>query len=410
MTAFRYRAFDLKGTPSNGVIEADSARTARNLLRERDLHPVEIIDLGQQTRTGATRSSLKLRLQARRRLPAGELALLSRQWATLLAAGLTVEQALSALIEQAESERVHDTLATIRSDVIGGHSLRIALDRHSGAFPPIYRAAIAAGEQSGELAAVMQQLADHLERSADLQRKTLQALIYPSLVALVALLVVTGLMVFVVPQVVGVFAQSKQALPLLTRHMIGLSNFMRDWGWLLLAGTAAALLGALSLLRDERIRHRFDLRLLALPVIGRHLRSLDATRFASTLAILVGSGVPLLAALEAAGRVVQRLPIRAAVREAAEQVREGRPLARALAAGRAFPPMLIHMVANGEATGRIDQLLDRAARLQQQELETRTATLTSLLEPLLLLVMGAVVLLIVLAVMQPIIEINTLMR
>ena len=403
MSAFRYRAFDLQGTPSTGVIEADSGRAARSALRERGLHPVEVIDLGQQARAAAGRPGWLARVQARRRLPVNELALLSRQWATLLAAGLTVEHSLSALIEQAESERVHDTLAAIRSDVVSGHSLRIALDRHSGAFPPIYRAAIAAGEQSGELAAVMNQLADHLERGADLQRKTMQALIYPALVAVVALLVVTGLMVFVVPQVVGVFAQSKQALPLLTRIMIGVSNFIRDWGWLALAAGAAALLGALALLRDERIRHAFDRRLLALPVLGRHLRSLDATRFASTLAILVGSGVPLLAALDAAGRVVQRLPIRAAVRE-------GRPLARALAAGRAFPPMLIHMVANGEATGRIDELLERAARLQQQELETRTATLTSLLEPLLLLVMGAVVLLIVLAVMQPIIEINTLMR
>ena len=320
MSAFRYRAFDLQGTPSTGVIEADSGRAARSALRERGLHPVEVIDLGQQARTAAERPGWLARVQARRRLPVNALALLSRQWATLLAAGLTVEHALSALIEQAESERVHDTLAAIRSDVVSGHSLRIALDRHSGAFPPIYRAAIAAGEQSGELAAVMNQLADHLERGADLQRKTMQALIYPALVAVVALLVVTGLMVFVVPQVVGVFAQGKQALPLLTRLMIGVSNFIRDWGWLALAAGAAALLGALALLRDERIRHAFDRRLLALPVLGRHLRSLDATRFASTLAILVGSGVPLLAALDAAGRVVQRLPIRAAVREAAEQV------------------------------------------------------------------------------------------
>lgn len=410
MSAFRYRAFDLQGTPSTGVIEADSGRAARCTLRERGLYPCEVIDLSQQARATAEHPGWLTRMRVRRRLPVGELALLSRQWATLLAAGLTVEHALSALIEHAESERVHDILAAIRSDIIVGHSLRIALDRYSGTFPPIYRAAIAAGEQSGELAAVMTQLADHLERGADLQRKTMQALIYPALVAMVALLVVTGLMVFVVPQVVGVFAQSKQALPMLTRIMIGVSNLIRDWGWFALAGGAAALLIALGSLRDERIRHAFDRSLLALPVIGHHLRSLDATRFASTLAILIGSGVPLLAALDAAGRVVQRLPIRAAVGDAAEQVREGRSLARALAAGRTFPPMLIHMVANGEATGRIDQLLERAARLQQQELETRTTALTSLLEPLLLLAMGAVVLLIVLAVMQPIIEINTLMR
>lgn len=400
MAAFRYRAFDAHGKQVSGTLDADSARGARTVLRERGLAPLDVAALGAGGR----------RQPRRTRLPGAALTLLSRQWATLLAAGLTVEQALSALIEQADGEAARQLLAALRADVLAGYSLSAALERHPAAFPPIYRASVAAGEKSGELARVMLQLADHLERGADLRRKTLQALIYPAIVAAVALMVVTGLMIFVVPQVVGVFAQSKQALPLLTRVMIGISDFLRDHGWLLLTALAAAGLAAAWLLRDPAVRRAAQRSLLRVPLIGHHLRTLDATRFASTLAILVGSGVPLLAALEAGARVVSLLPMRDAVRAAAERVREGSGLARALGATRAFPPLLLHMVANGEATGRIDALLDRAAALQQQELETRTATLTSLLEPLLLLVMGAVVLLIVLAVMQPIIEINTLLR
>lgn len=400
MAAFRYRALSPDGREQAGVIEADSGRGARTLLRERGLHPLEVDALSASAAGRA----------ARARLPATELMLLSRQWATLLAAGLTVEQSLGAMIEQSERESTRQLLAGVRAEVLAGHSLHAALDRHAAAFPAIYRASIAAGEQSGELARVMLQLADHLERSGDLRRKTLQALIYPAIVAVVAVLVIASLMIWVVPQVVGVFAQGKQTLPLLTRVMIGTSGFLRDWGWLLLVLVAASGLALAGMLRNESVRRRADRVLLALPLLGRHLRTLDAARFASTLAILVGSGVPLLAALGAGARVVGRLPMRDAIDAATARVREGASLARALGATRAFPPLLVHMVASGEATGRIEALLERAAGLQRQELEVRTATLTSLMEPLLLLVMGGVVLLIVLGVMQPIIEINTLLR
>ena len=401
MTAFRYRALEPSGKEATGVIEADSERSARASVRERGLFPVEVSSIARSTGSG-WRGSRRLRM--------ADLALLTRQWSTLLAAGLTLEQSLAALIAQAESESMRQLLAGVRSEILAGFSLRAALERFPQSFPDIYRASVAAGEKSGELAQVMVQLADYLERSHALRSKTLQALIYPAVVASVALLVIIGLMTYVVPQVVQVFAHGKQALPLLTRILIVASDLLRQWGWLLALLLLAAVVAGRSLLRLPSYRYRWDAGWLRLPFIGRYLRTLEATRFASTLAILAGSGVPLLAALDAGRQVIHRRPMAEAVTAASERVREGQPLSQALAATRQFPMLLIHMIANGEATGRLDELLERAARLQQSELENRTGTLTTLLEPVLLLSMGAFVLMIVLAVMQPIIEINTLMR
>ena len=401
MSAFRYHALDANGKPQNGILEADSSRAARALLRERGLYPLEVASVSN--RDGERNS-------ARQRLKDADLSLLSRQWATLLASGLTVEQSLAALAEQAESEAARTILAGIRSEVMAGHSLRAALDRYPAAFPAIYRASVAAGEKSGELGRIMMQLADYLEQRTRLRQKTLQALLYPGIVATVAVLIIVALMTYVVPQIVSVFQQGKQALPYLTRVLIVASDLLRDWGWLLLILVASVGIALHLALREAHFRRRWDALWLRAPLLGKHLRTLDATRFASTLSILASSGVPLLAALDAGREVMGRLPLKDAVQDATARVREGQSLSRALGATRAFPPLLIHMIANGEATGRLDELLDRAARLQQQELENRTATLTTLLEPMLLLIMGVVVLIIVLAVMQPIIETNTMLR
>lgn len=400
MSAFQYRAMDAAGKQTSGVIEADTARAARGLLRERGLFPLEVASVSQDRGSGG----------ARRRLREADLTLLTRQWATLLVSGLTVERALAALIDQAEGEAQRRLLAGVRSEILAGYSLRAALDRYPHAFPVIYRASVAAGEKSGELATVMNQLADYLERRGNLRAKTLQALLYPLIVAAVGILVVIGLMTYVVPQVVTVFQQGKQALPALTRALIFASDLLREWGWVMLLALGAGGVFARYALRSESVRRRWHAWLLRLPVLGRHLRSLESTRFASTLAILAGSGVPLLSALEAGRQVLVLLPLRDAVAAATEEVREGQSLARALGAGRQFPPLVVHMVANGETTGRLAEMLERAARVQQQEVESRTATLTTVLEPLLLLVMGGLVLFIVLAVMQPIIEINTLLK
>lgn len=404
MTTYAYRAVDRAGTDASGTVVAESLTTARQLIRERGLFPVLVV--GDRADPGAMPGG---RLLAHR-LGGGELCLMTQQWASLLAAGLTVESALNALSEQAAGSSARRVLAGVREQIVAGHTLRSALDRYPESFPTIYRAAVAAGEKSGELARVMAGLADHLERRRALRQKTLQALLYPAIVAAVAVLVVLGLLTYVVPQVAAVFQQGKQALPLLTRALIAIAAALRQWGgWAFLAVAAAGIATAMAL-RLDALRRRWDARLLAIPLVGHHLLALDAARFASTLAILVGSGVPLLAALDAGRQVLARLPLRDAVADAADRVREGMALAAALARTGRFPPLLVHMVANGEATGRLGELLERAARLQQNEVENRGAILAAVAEPLLLLAMGAIVLVIVLAVMEPIIEINHLLH
>ncbi|MBI4997167.1 MAG: type II secretion system inner membrane protein GspF [Rhodocyclales bacterium] len=402
MTEFRYRALDDTGNKLAGSIDADSGRDARALLRRRGLYPLEIEEAAARGRavdavlSGGLRSS--------------ELCLLTRQWATLLISGLTMEQSLNTMIEQAERDLVRTVLAGLRREILAGASLRAALDRFPTDFPAIYRASVAAGEKSGELSKVMLQLADYLEQRSALRQKTIQALVYPILVASVAMIVVIGLMTYVVPSVVSVFQQGKQALPWLTRALIAISAFIRDWGWLVGLGAIAAGLGLRAALRDETFRMNWDKRLLRMPVLGTYLRNLDATRFASTLSILASSGVPLLEALDACSRVVVRRPLVEAIGHATVHVREGMPLSRALMRTRQFPPILVHMIASGEATGRLGALLERAAQLQQADVENRTAMFTALIEPVMLLAMGGLVLLIVLAVMQPIIELNVLIH
>jgi len=409
MAAFGYLALASDGSELRGVIDADTARAARSSLRERGLHPVEVNPLG--VNPGAVNAGRVVRRWFERRtIGTGDLSLLTRQWSSLLGAGLTAEQSLAALIDQAETTAVRHTLAGVRGELTAGYSLRAALDRHAASFPPVYRASVAAGEKSGQLPAVMDELADYLDRRDALRRKTLQALIYPVLVAAVALVIITALMVYVVPQVVSVFQGGKQTLPWLTRALIMVSGILRDYGWAMVAAAVAILFLARAALREDAVRRRWHRWLLDLPLLGRHLRTLESARFASTLAMLAGSGVPLLVALEAGKQVIGLLPMRDAIDAAVARVREGVPLSRALAESRRFPALLIHLVASGEQTGRLDSMLKRAALLQESELENRTAVLTSLLEPALLLSMGGFVLLIVLAVMQPIIEINHLFR
>ena len=403
MAAFHYRAVGLDGGELSGVIEADTPRQARGLLRDRGLFAVEVASVVPARAT-------EFRWRRQPRLGAAELSLLTRQWATLLEAGLPVERSLAALIEQSESEHTRAVLAGVRGELLSGHALAASLERFPGTFGGLYRALVRAGERSGQLAVVMERLADHLETGARLRQSIVQALIYPVVVVVVATMVILGLMTYVVPQVIAVFQQGKQALPLATRGLIAVSDFLR-WAWpLLLVAAAAALWGIRRALDNERLRHAWHERLMRLPAVGRLLVNLDSARLAHTLAILVGSGVPLLAALEAGGAVLWLLPLRRTLAEAAVKVGEGMALNRALAESRRFPPLLVHMIASGEASGQLDRLLDRAARVQQEAASNRLAVAMSLLEPLLILGMGVVVLAIVLAVLQPIIEINQLLR
>jgi general secretion pathway protein F len=406
MAAFRYETLDETGRVKHGVIEADALRQARARLREMGMTVLDVQAVTQES----LHAGEGQRWRFRSGISSSQLSMLTRQLATLLEAGLPLEQSFTALIEQSENATVRQVLAGVRSVLLAGHTLAQAMGHYERVFPDIYRALVKAGEASGELGHVMLRLADYTESRQALRQKVGLAFVYPAIVTLVALIVVMGLLVYVVPQVVNVFQQSHQALPLLTRLMIALSEMLQaSWmylfGGLLLAGFAVR-----TLLRNEEIRFRWHARLLRLPVIGRLLRGINTARMASTLAILSGSGVPLLVSLQAAAGVVSNLPMRRALEDAARKVREGVTLSRALAASGLFPPILVHLIASGESSGRLDAMLERAASQQEQEIGNFTSVLTSLLEPLLILVMGGVVLTIVLAILMPIIDMNQMVR
>ena len=401
MPGFRYQAYNVEGRLHKGVLEADSARQARAQLREQGLTPHRVEVIAANDPGGGTRfRSVSL--------SSSQVARLTRSLASLLEAGLTVEQAFNALIEQAELERERQVLAALRGEVLAGNTVAKSLGAFPKLFPELYRTLVAAGEASGQLSRVLTRLADYLEERQQLRARLSLALIYPTIVMLVALTVVGALLVYVLPQVVQVFQHAHRELPWLTRALIAFSAFLQaTWiAWLALAAIAiAALRFALRRDASRRVIHRF---LFRAPLVGRILRHLDAARLSATLSILIGSGVPILQALEAGVGVMTLHPMRDALAAAARGVREGMPLARALGATAAFPPVMVHLIASGEASGRLPEALERAARQQQSDLANRIAAFAALFEPAMILVMGGVVLAIVLAILLPIFQINTL--
>ncbi|HYC37626.1 MAG TPA: type II secretion system inner membrane protein GspF [Usitatibacter sp.] len=401
MPGFKYQAYSVEGKLHKGVLEADSARQARAALREQGLTPYRVDVIAANDPAGGAR----FRPVA---LSQSQLTQITRGLASLLEAGLTVEQAFNALIEQAENERARQVLAALRGEVIAGNSVARALESFPRVFPELYRTLVAAGEASGQLPRVLSRLADYLEERAQLRARLSLALVYPVIVVVVALTVVGALLVYVLPQVVQVFAHAHQQLPWLTRALISLSSFLQAtwvaWG-ALVAALFVGLRIALQRPRTRAALHRLAWRA---PAIGRVLRHLDSARLAATLSILVGSRVPILQSLDAGTGVMTLQPMRDALTTAARGVREGMPLARALAATSAFPPVMVHLIASGEASGRLDESLERAARQQQNDLATRIAAFTALFEPLMILAMGVVVLVIVLAILMPIFELNRL--
>ena len=401
MPGFRYQAYNIDGKLHRGVLEADSARQARSLLRDQGLTPWKVEVIAANDPAGGSRFRAVS-------LSAAELTRLTRSLASLIEAGLTVEQSFNALIEQAETERERQVLAALRGEVMAGSTIAKALAAFPGVFPELYRTLVAAGETSGQLTRVLSKLADYLEERHALRGRLALALVYPVIVMAVSLLVMGALLVYVVPQVVQVYSHAKEALPLLTRALIAVSAFLKaTWpAWIVLAVVLFA--GLKVALARPRARARLHALLLRLPVVGKVLRQLDSARLAATLAILVGSRVPILAALEAGGGVMTLVPMRNALDSAARGVREGMSLSRALGATNAFPPVMVHLIAGGEATGRLDESLERAARQQQADLSTRLATAVAVFEPALIVVMGAVVLAIVLAILMPIFNINQL--
>ncbi|MGZ2747141.1 type II secretion system inner membrane protein GspF [Burkholderia stagnalis] len=405
MSAFRYEAIDRAGKTRKGVLEADSARAGRNQLRMQGLTPL-VVELAASRLHGERNQRLALG----RKLSQREQAILTRQLASLLIAGLPLDESLSVLSEQAEREYVRELMASIRAEVVGGHTFANALTQHPRDFPEIYRALVAAGEHTGKLGVVLSRLADYIEQSNALKQKILLAFTYPGIVTLIAFGIVTFLLSYVVPQVANVFTSTKQQLPFLTVAMMALSDFVRHWWWASLAAFAAVVLAIRRVLSQARPRLAFDRWALTAPLAGKLVRGYNTVRFASTLGILTAAGVPILRALQAAGETLSNRAMRANIDDAIVRVREGSALSRALNHVKTFPPVLVHLIRSGEATGDVTTMLDRAAEGEARELERRTMFLTSLLEPLLILAMGGVVLVIVLAVMMPIIELNNMVQ
>ncbi len=403
MPVFRFEAMDQAGRSESGIVEADSLRQARTLLRARGLIPFSMT-------TAKEMAALRRHAWFYRGLSGSDRVTVIRQLASLLNAGIPLDEALTAAASEAERPVVRERMLELRSEVLGGSPLAAAMAFHPKDFPDLYQALVAAGEQSGRLGWVLERLADYAEARDALRQKVWMAMAYPAIVTVVALGIVIFLMTTVVPQVVSVFISNHQTLPLLTRMMITLSDLIRNWGWVLLLGLLAAGILVRRTLAQPKVRLNWDEHLLRWPVIGKSIRGYNTERFASTLSILVGGGVPILPALQGAADALANTALRRDVADAITRVREGASLARALGVHRRFPPILLQLIHSGESTGRLPEMLDRAARGEASALERRILLLTTLLEPALILVMGLIVALIVVAVLLPIIEINQMVR
>jgi general secretion pathway protein F len=403
--AFEYTALDASGRETRGTLEGDTARHVRQLLRERQLLPVQVSEV---TQTEAKRQGSTFGF--RRGASAADVALLTRQLATLSKAGLPLEEALLAVSQQTEKPRVRSILLGVRSKVMEGYTLAAGLAEFPRVFPEIYRSTVAAGEQSGHLDGVLERLADYTENRDQLRQRILGALLYPIVLTVMCLAIVSGMLVYVVPKVVEVFETGKAQLPLMTRLLIGLSGFLRVYGiWLVIAIVLGAF-GFSRWLRKPDARRRFHRMMLELPVVGRLVRGFNTARFTRTFSILTGSAVPVLEALRIAGEVVSNVPMREAVDQAAQRVREGAPIGRSLGQSRLFPPMTIHLISSGESSGKLEDMLERAAVSQERELDGILAALVGLLGPALIVLMGLFVMAVVFAMLMPIFEMNTLIR
>ena len=403
MPAFEYVALDQAGRTKKGVEEGDSSRQVRTRLREQGLMPMSVNQIAER------HSALRMPVLQRRIKPL-ELALATRQMATLARAGMPIEETLGTVARQSESQKVRSTLSAVRTRVMEGLPLAHALGEFPSVFPAIYRTTIAAGEQAGRLDVVLERLADNVEAQNAMRQKIMLAMFYPAILTAVAILVTVALLTYVVPEVVQVFSGMNQQLPWLTRALIATSDTLRDWGLLMLAALVAAVLVSRELRKRPAPRRTWDNWLLRLPLIGRLTRGLNTARFARTLNILAGSGVPLLDALNMSASVVSNVPMREAVGEAAKRVREGAGVGHSLERSGYFPPMTLSLIKSGESSGTLDKMLERAAETQERELEARIAIVMGVFEPLLILAMGGVVLIIVLAILLPIFELNQLVN
>jgi general secretion pathway protein F len=402
MPDFAYVGLDTAGRERRGSVRAETSQAARDQLAARRLYVVRIEPAAEGAAPLVSRG-----LFARRKIGAKQLTLFTRQLATLIQV-TPLEEALRTVSRQAEREEVRRVLGNVHAGVVEGRRLSEAMGREPASFPPLYRAMVSAGESSGTLPTILERLADLLERQAVVRGKVLSTLAYPIILAIVAAFVVFALMIFVVPKVVEQFQDIGQDLPLLTRIVIGISSFLAAWWWALLLGLGLALFLVGRALKDEGVRMKFDRGLLRLPLIGRLIRDLHAARMARTLATMVSSRLPLLEGLRLTTGTIHNRVLRAASADIAESVRTGGSLSGALKRAGIFPPLLVYLAASGEASGKLDVMLERAADYLEREFDAFTTTALSLLEPAIIIVMGALVALIVLSILLPILQLDTL--
>jgi general secretion pathway protein F len=404
MGAFEYSALDSSGKERRGILEGDTPRHIRQLLREQQLLPVSVTEVAQKEARRQRSFTLV------RRVSPTDLALVTRQLATLVRAGLPLEESLLAVSQQTEKPRVQSIVLGVRARVMEGHTLADGLAEFPRVFPEIYRATVAAGEQSGHLDNVLERLAEYTESREQIRQKVLAAMLYPIVLTVMCFAIVSGLLVFVVPKVVAVFESSKAKLPFITRVLIATSGFFRDNGLYLIVGAVIAFILFRRWLRNPAARRRFQRLQLRLPLIGRLARGFNTARFTRTFSILSASSVPVLEALRIAAEVVTNLPMRDAVTEAAARVREGAAIGRSLATSRLFPPMTIHLISSGESSGELEAMLERAAISQERELDGLLATMVGMLGPVLIIFMGLFVMGIVFAMLLPIFQMNQLIH
>ena len=404
MAAFEYQALDSKGRRKNGVLEADSARQVRQQLREQGLTPLEVTEAVERARREAQGFSL-----LRPSISTGDLALITRQISTLVGAALPIEEALKAVSQQCEKPKLQTLMSAVRSKVVEGHGMVDAMGGFPTVFDQLYRAMVAAGERSGHLDTVLNRLADYTEQRQRMKNKLMQAMIYPVVLTLVAIGVISVLLSSVVPKVVEQFIHMKQQLPLSTRFLMGASDFIRDYGVLVILLVIGALFAFRWWNKKPERRLRYHAFLLRMPVIGRVSRGLNTARFARTLSILNSSAVPLLEGMRISGEVLSNELAKQRLTEAAERVREGSSLRAALEQTKLFPPMMLHMIASGERSGELDSMLERAADNQEREFESQVNIALGVFEPMLIVTMAVVVLFIVVSILQPILELNNMM-
>lgn len=401
MAAFEYKALDQKGKQKKGVMEADSARQVRQQLREKGLAPLSV----DQTTEKQSSSSP---FGSRRRLSVKELALLTRQIATLIQSGIPIEETLSAVASQSEKTNVRSMLLAVRAKVLEGYTLADSLGEFPAAFPNLYRSTVAAGEHAGHLDLVLNRLADYTEARQQARQKIQLAAIYPVILAFVAISIVVFLLTYVVPDIIEVFVNNGQELPPLTQGLLAVSDFLAKWGLAIFVIMVVASIAFKASLKKDKFRFAYHKRLLFMPFIKKISRGSNTSQFASTLSILNSSGVPLVDAMRIAAEVLSNDCLKASLNEAAVKVSEGGNLHHSLEQTGYFPPMMIHMIASGESSGELDQMLERTARHQESDLQGLIETIVGLFEPLMLLFMGGVVLIIVLAIMLPILNMSNL--